>query len=72
MAQKTVKLFPAEIDALDRLKTSVRKKYGAKASREDIVGAMAHGVTEDQLVGMLFEYQKHDEWGVPSDDEDAE
>lgn len=67
--QTTVKLFPAEKDALDRLLVSLRSEYGAKASREDIVGAMAHGVTVHQLRGMLSEYLKHDEWGKPSADE---
>jgi len=64
--QKTVRLSPPEADALDRLKASVRATYGAKASREDIVGAMAHGVTEHQLAGMLSEYHKREEWGAPA------
>jgi hypothetical protein len=62
--KNSVKLWPAEIAALDRLKGELKAVYGAKASREDIVGAMAHGVTEHQLFGMLAEYQKHDEWGT--------
>ncbi len=70
MAQRTVKLNPPEIAALDDLKEAARREYGAKASREDIVRAMAHGVSVHQLHGMPSEYRKHDEWGVdPSDAE---
>jgi hypothetical protein len=61
--QTTVKLCPTEKEALDRLSRALKSAYGAKASREDIVGAMAHGVTVHQLSGMLSEYLKHDDWG---------
>jgi hypothetical protein len=65
--QTTVKLFSAEKDALDALLRDLREAYGAKASREDIVGAMAHGVTVHQLHRMLSEYIKHDDWGKPTE-----
>jgi hypothetical protein len=71
--QSTIKLFPAERDAVDELIRALRKDHGTKASREDIFGAMAHGVSVHQLRGMLSEYLKHDEWGqgsLPKNSED--
>lgn len=58
--QSTVKIQASVGDALDDLKGRLRRIYGARASREDIVGAMAHGVTAHQLHGMLTEYLKHE------------
>lgn len=69
MAKTGVKLTPPVIEALDRLKEQARAVYGDKASREEVVGALAHGVTAHQLTGMLAEFQKHPEWSAdPTDD----
>ncbi len=69
MAKTGVKLTPPVIEALDRLKDEARAVYGDKASREDVVGALAHGVTIHQLTGMLAEFQKHPEWSSdPAED----
>jgi hypothetical protein len=68
MAKVGVKLSPPVIEALDRLKGEVREAHGAKASREDVIGALAHGVTPHQLAGMLAEFQKHPELSADTDD----
>lgn len=66
--KKTVKLDPPEIKALDQLKDGLKTSWGIKASREDIVAAMALGITVDQLFGMLLASQK----GATSDGDPAE
>lgn len=70
--RSTVKVYPSEREALAGLLQALRDTYGVKASREDAVGAMLHGVSVHQLSGMLSEYLKHEEWGEGSVPEKAE
>ena len=69
MGKIGVKLWPPEVAALDALKAEARAVYGIKATREEVAGALAHGVTVHQLVGMLAEFHRHPEWNrePPSD-----
>jgi hypothetical protein len=62
MGKIGVKLWPPEIAALDALKRDVKAIYGVKVTREDVAGALAHGVSVHQLVGMLAEFHRHDDW----------
>ena len=70
MAQQGIKLYPPELAALDQLISDARAVYGDKATRADVIGAMAHGVSVHQLTGMLAEFQRHDEWNADPPGED--
>jgi hypothetical protein len=57
--QTSVKLDPPAAEALAELQQRVRREQGLKASREDIIGALAYGTPPAQLVWMLPAFIKH-------------
>jgi hypothetical protein len=64
MAKTGVKLYPPEIEAVDELRRQLRAIYGTKASRAEVLGALAHGISVHQLFGILLESQRHEEWNA--------
>lgn len=61
MAQTSVKLTAPTAAVLDDLQARLRREQGVKASREDIVGALAYGTPPAQLVWMLPAFIKYAE-----------
>ena len=64
MAKTGVKLYPPEIEAIDQLRREIKAIYGIKASRAEVLSALAHGISVHQLFGILLESHRHDEWNT--------
>jgi hypothetical protein len=69
MPQTSVKLDPQTAAVLVELQARLRREQGVKASREDIVGALAYGTPPAQLVWMLPAFIKYSEGMTPIEGE---